>query len=84
MANKHRPKVQTVTLDGVSYNKATLSKYKTEAEFLESKDAKGHFEGENQQAKLKQLYALAQPKDEPKVMTMADSAPTVTKNAGKK
>jgi hypothetical protein len=55
-------------LDGVSVSRAFLEGYKTEGEFLKAvNDDKTYqhlFEGEGRTVKLKELYALAQPKKE--------------------
>lgn len=64
MAKKH-PVPESVKLDGVSFNKASLLGYKSEAEFLKAMkdEAYAHlFEGENREAKLKELYTLGHAK----------------------
>lgn len=56
-----------IDVDGVSLSRGFVSSHKSEAEFLEAMGKKTYqhlFEGENREAKLKEVYALVQPKAE--------------------
>jgi hypothetical protein len=68
MAKKVAKKKQGIVFEGIGFNKGIINSYKTEAEFLAAMDSKENahvFEGDEARAdKLKQLYALVQPKTE--------------------
>lgn len=62
---KQTVKKESIKLDGVSFNKAFLCSHRTENEFLKAMKAEAYahiFEGENREAKLKEVFALAKPK----------------------
>jgi len=62
-------KKQDIIVDGVSISKDFIGSHKSEADFLEAMSHKTYahlFEGENREAKLKEVYALGAPKEETK------------------
>ncbi len=60
-------KNKSITVDGVNLSLEFVSGFKTEAEFMAAMSEKTyshHFEGDNREAKLKEVYALGTPKKE--------------------
>jgi hypothetical protein len=62
---KESVKKESIKLDGVSFNKVFLLSHKNETEFLRTMKGEAYahiFEGENREAKLKEVFSLVRPK----------------------
>ena len=67
-----------IVIDGVSFSREFLEGHNSEGDFITAMNDKTYahlFVGDNRDAKLKNVYALGQPKDEP---VAAKAAPAMT------
>lgn len=70
-------KNKSIKLDGVSMDRSFIESHKTEKSFLDAMNDKTHahlYEGENREAKLKEIYAKVHAKEAP-VKTEANPRP---------